>query len=537
MGATNCPETPRQRMIGMMYLVLTAMLALNVSKDILNAFSIVDDALHTSNQITMSKNAQDYAELNRQKAILGEGKVAEAFEKAAQIKDLSNEMVEYIEQTKVNYIEYVEGTSAYNEDGTLKTVAELKAKDNISKATNFMVLEGNAKKLKEKLEDYRNKLLSFVDEKDRENMSQTVGLHVNEKFENANGAKESWETHYFERVIFAAGVTLLNKTIGEVRNAESGILKYVIRSITKDDFNFSNITAKVIPKSQVVFQGDIYEADVIVAAYDDKQPIEAYWRPGTGVMTSTQGASPVRGDFGVARLKIPTNSVGDFNYTGLIKMTAPDGTIQLHNFTDKYTVMAPSATAAADKMNVLYAGIDNPISVSASVPAEKIGIAITGGGSFTQTGPGKFDIKVPESLVSKTVTINIHANVDGRQQPMGSNVFRVKRVPDPVALLGGSSKDGSKMPKAELLANPFILASMGTDFVYDLPWTVNSYKVTFIVKGSEDPPMTCNNRQFSDAVKNKINSCGPNTVIYFTEIKASCIAGQRTLNPITVILK
>jgi len=535
MGATNCPETPRQRLIGMMYLVLTALLALNVSKDILNAFSIVDETLHTSNLITENKNTQDYVELNRQKEILGEDKVEKEFQKAMQIKSLSNEIVIYIEELKKQFIEYVDGESALNPDGTIKMVSQLKQKDNTSRASNFMINEGHAKELKEKLDHYRTQLLSFVDDKDRESMMQTVGLDVNAKFRNANGASESWETHYFDGVIFAAGVTLLNKTIGEVRNAESGVLKYVIRSITKNDFNFSNVSAKVIPKSQIVFRGEPYEAEIIVAAFDDKRPIEAFWRMGTGVMASTQGANVVKGDDGIARLKISTNAVGDFNYTGLIKMVGPDGLPQTHSFTDRYTVMEPSATVAATKMNVLYAGIENPVSVSASVAAEKVSISLTGG-TYTKTGPGEYDISVPESLVGKTITISISADIGGKQQIMGSKVYRIKRVPDPVAVLGGNIK-GGKTTKAELLANPFVLADMGTDFVYDLRWTVNSYQVTFIIKGIEDPPITCNNRQFSDAIKNKINSCSSGTVIYFSDIKASCIAGGRNLNSITVILK
>ncbi|MCL2168073.1 MAG: gliding motility protein GldM [Lentimicrobiaceae bacterium] len=536
MGATNCPETPRQRMIGMMYLVLTALLALNVSKDILNAFSIVDGALYTSNQITVSKNNQDYAELNRQKSILGEEKVAEAFEKANQLKELSDEIVKYIEALKIKYIEFVEGTSAYNEDGTVKTVVDLKSKDNSSKSTNFMINEENAMELKGRIEKYRNQLLAFVNEDDRAAMAETIGLDVNAKFKNATGTPENWETHYFDGVIFAAGVTLLNKTVGEVRNAESGILKYIIRSITLSDFKFSNVTAKVIPKSQIVFRGESYEADIIVAAYDDKQPIEAWWRMGTGVLSSTQGASLVKGDEGIARLRIPTNNVGDYNYTGFIKMTGTDGLPQYHNFNAVYSVMAPSATAAADKMNVLYAGIENPISVSASVSADKVSISLTGGGSYTQAGPGKFNVTVPESLAGKLVTINIAANIDGKTQPMGSNDFRVKRVPDPVAVLGGNFK-GTKISKPELLANPFITADMGTDFVYDLRWTVNSYQVTFIIKGIEDPPITCKSRQFSEAVINKINSCSAGTVIYFQDIRVSSIAGSRTLNPISVLIK
>jgi len=535
MGASNCPETPRQRLIGMMYLVLTALLALNVSKDILNAFSIVDGTLRTSNLITVSKNNQDYAELDRQKAILGEDKVAKEYEKAMQIQEISNNLVTLIEDTKIRYIEFVEGATALNPDGSVKSVAQLKNKDNKSKATNFMILNGNAHKLREHLEQYREQLLAFVDEEDREAMSQAIGIDVNEKFIDASGKPETWEAHYFENVIFAAGVTLLNKTIGEVRNAESGILKYVIGSITKNDFKFSNVLAKVIPRSQIVFQGEPYEADVIVAAYDDKQPIEAWWRMGTGVMTSSQGATLARGEFGIAHLKIPTNSVGDFSFTGFIKMTGADGLPQQHNFADKYMVMAPSATAAADKMNVLYAGIDNPVSVSASVSAEKTSISLTAG-NYTKTGPGEYDISVPENMIGKAITINIFADMDGKHLNMGSKTFRVKRVPDPEAVLGANIRTG-KIAKAELLANPFVIANMGTDFVYDLRWTVESYQVTFIIKGIEDSPIICRNRQFSDAVKTKINSSSSGTTILFSDIKASCVVGTRTLNPITVILK
>jgi len=536
MGATNCPETPRQRLISMMYLVLTALLALNVSKDILNAFSVVDETLQASNQITESKNFQDYAELNRQKGILGEDKVAVEFEKAMQIKLLSNEIVEYIEQLKKEYIEHVDGESAYNSDGTIKSVSQLKSKDNISKATAFMVNTGRSKELKSKIEDYRKQMLAFVHENDIESMSKTIGLDVNEKFRNANGAYESWETHYFEGVIFAAGVTLLNKLVGEVRNAESGVLKYVIRSITKDDFNFSNVQAKVIPKSQLVFQGEPYEAEIIVAAYDDKQPIDVFYRSGTGELASTQGANHIRGDEGVAKLKIGTGSVGDFSFTGFIKMTAPDGTLKQYPFADKYMVMAPSATAAAEKMNVLYAGLENPVSVTASVSAEKTSISLSEGTSV-KTGPGKYNVTVPESAISRTVTITVHADIGGKQQTMGSTTFRVKRVPDPVAMLSGKFKGGGKAAKVDLTTNPFVSASLGDDFVYDLRWTVNSYNVTFVEKGIETAPIACTGNQFSETVKNKINSSPAGTVIYFSEIKVSCVAGNRTLNPIAIILK
>jgi len=537
MGATNCPETPRQRMIGMMYLVLTAMLALNVSKDILNAFSIVDEALQASNQIAIGKNAQDYAELNRQKAILGEDKVAKEFEKAMKIKEISNEIVKEIYEIKAQYIEFVEGESAYNEDGSLKSVAQLHSKDNISKASNFMVNGGKSVELKNKLATYREALLAFVDEKDREAMSEAIGLDVNEKFRNANGLPETWETHYFDGVIFAAGVTLINKIIGEIRVAESEVLKYVIRSISKDDFKFSDVVAKVIPKSQIVFQGEAYEAEIILAAFDNTQAIDAYWRSGTGVMTSTAQGTHIRGDDGIAKLKIPSNQVGDFNYTGLVSITGADGILKTYPFNNSYMVMAPSGTVAADKMNVLYAGIENPISASASVSPEKTSISLSDG-TYTKTGSGTYNVNIPEKLIGQTVTISVLADINGKQQTMFSRTFRVKRVPDPTPALGKIK--GGRITKQELLANPFVLATLGEDFVYDLKWNVVSYQVVFVVKGIEDAPIPCTDRNFSTAVINKINNSSPGTTIWFQNIKASSPAvgtSTRNLNDIVVILR
>jgi hypothetical protein len=186
-------------------------------------------------------------------------------------------------------------------------------------------------------------------------------------------------------------------------------------------------------------------------------------------------------------------------------------------------------------MNVLYAGLENPVSVSASVSAEKTSISVSAG-SQTKTGSGTYNITVPENLVGTTITITVNADIGGKQQAMGSKAFRVKRVPDPVAVLGGEFR-GGKINKTDLLANPFVRANMGTDFAYDLTWTINSYKVTFITRGIEDAPMTNSGRLFSDAVKNKINASGTGTIIFFDDISATSVAGTRKLNPVTAMLK
>ena len=538
MGATNCPETPRQKMIGMMYLVLTAMLALNVSKDIIEAFSLVDDTMVSSTANTIAKNESDYSWLQAQKAILGPEKVKEAEQKANTLKQKTDALIEQIDQIKKDLIIYVDKTYE-DKEGNPKTVATLKSKDERSKPTQFMIEQGNATKMKEAIIKYKAEILSLVDDPNqRAAMEKTIGLNVEQTYAGKEGAKtQTWEEHNFYDVIMSAAVTLINTTEGEVRNAESKMLEYVKSSISASDFKFDNVSGRAIPNSRMVFTGDKYTADIIVSAYDTKSTPEVYYKTGVDTLTVAQldGATKLEGENGLVRLELGAGGIGEQRYAGLIKIKAPDGTDQYYSFSDRYMVVKPSATISAEKMNVLYAGIANPVSVSAPVAPDQLSVNFPGCG-VNRAEAGKFNISVPASLIGKTVEATVSANLGGKTQAMGSTTFRVKRVPDPRATIGANIR-GGKRTKTELTANPFIRAAMGDDFAYDLKWTINSYQVIFISKGYEDNPLTCTGANFSDAVKQKIAKSGSGTTIIFTGIKASCEAGQRTLDEITVRLK
>ena len=538
MGATNCPETPRQKMIGMMYLVLTAMLALNVSKDIIEAFSLVDDTMVSSTANTVAKNESDYSWLEGQKAILGAEKVKDAEQKAMVLKQKTDALINEIEEIKKGLIIYVDNTYE-DKEGKPKTVATIQSKDERSKPTQFMIEQKNATKMKEAIIKYKAEILSLVDDPNqREAMSKTIGLNVEQTFKGKEGATtQSWEEHNFYDVIMSAAVTLINTTEGEVRNAESKMLEYVKNSISASDFKFDNVSGRAIPNSRMVFTGDKYTADIIVSAYDTKSTPEVYYKTGVDTLTVDQlgSATKLEGENGLVRLELGAGGVGEQRYAGLIKIKAPDGTDQYYPFNDRYMVVKPSATISAEKMNVLYAGIANPVSVSAPVAPDQLSVNFPGCG-VTRAEAGKFNISVPASLIGKTVEATVSANLGGKTQAMGSTTFRVKRVPDPRATIGANIR-GGKRSKNELTANPFIRAAMGDDFAYDLKWTINSYQVIFISKGYEDNPLTCSGATFSDAVKQKIAKSGSGTTIIFTGIKASCEAGQRTLDEITVRIK
>ena len=539
MGATNCPETPRQKMIQMMYLVYTAMLALNVSANILDAFVVVDDTLVTSTNIAANQNANDYQWFIGQKTILG-AKVDEAYGKAQILKKESDVMVKYIEKMRNDLIFAVDGDSLVEKEvngqkvKTVKAVGDIVKKDNFDIPTDFMINKGNAKKLKEEIKKYKANILKLAKKEDQKRLEEALGLNVDATYLSNDKEKQDWETHNFEHIITAASATLLNKMIGEVKNAESVMLNYLKASISADDFKFDNVSGRSIPKSQMVFSGDSYEADIIVAAYDSKSTPEVYYKMGADTLTEDglAGATKLEGENGLVKLKIGTGGTGEQKYAGLIKIMDPNGQPKYYGFKDKYTVLTPSATIAADKMNVLYAGIANPVSVSGPVSPDKLSVSFPGCSASSQGG-GKFNVSVPASLIGKTVTATVAAKVGESSKTMGSTTFRVKRVPDPRAVLGANIR-GGKRPKAEILANPVVRATMGDDFVYDLKWSVNSFRVILVVKGMEEPAIVCQGGALSEKAKAAIQKASSNTVIYFSDIKVSSEAGSRTLDEFSV---
>ena len=525
-----------------MYLVYTAMLALNVSANILDAFVVVDDTLVTSTTIAANQNNRDYAWFDQQKMLLG-AKVDEADQKAKQLRKETDAMVKYIEKMRNDLIFAVDGDSLVEKtvDGkkvkVAKAVADIKKKDNFDIPTDYMINKGNAKKLKEEIKKYKASILKLAKPEDQKRLEEAMGLNVDAKYLSNDKKEESWENHNFDHIIAAASVTLLNKIIGEVKNAESNMLTYLKASISADDFKFDNVTGRSIPKSQMVFSGDSYEADIIVAAFDSKSTPEVWYKMGADTLTEEGigGATKLEGENGIVKLKIGTSGTGEQKFAGLIKILDPSGQPKYYGFKDKYTVLTPSATIAADKMNVLYAGIANPVSVSGPVAPDKLSVSFPGC-TASPAGGGKFNVSVPATLIGKTVTATVAAKVGETTKTMGSTTFRVKRVPDPRGVLGANIR-GGKRSKAELLANPVIRATMGDDFVYDLKWNVNSYRVVIVSKGMEEPAIVCQGGALSDKAKAAIQKASSNTVIYFSDIKVSSEAGSRTLDEFSVRIK
>ena len=537
MGATNCPETPRQRMIGMMYLVLTAMLALNVSKEILNAFITVNEAMERTNEnfyTKMSSTYESFAETakNQDKAKL-------PYEKALKVQAATKKLVEYMEEIKYKLHSEVDGIPVDVVKAKKMTLEDLQAKDNYDKTSNYFIGQtenGKAYEMAKKFKEYKQELINIVGDTAYNINSPilTSGLQVDQKF-TKDKITVGWEKYNFDGTVAAACFALLNKTIGEIRNIEYETVDYLFKAIDAKSHKFDQINAKVIPNSRIVFQGDKYEADVIVAAYDSRQPLNAYYGTGRDTVTEAQEGSlhPLEGE-GSVKISIPCSAVGNQKFAGYIKMKSPDGKDEIKPFSGSYTVTKPTAAVAADKMNVFYAGIPNPVTIAAPVAPEQLKIS-WGGANAKSTGPGKYDVDIPTTLVGKDVTISVSAELEkGKAQSMGSTVFRVKSVPAPSVFVGGNLTSG-KQPKDAILANRFVSAKMDQSFNYELPWKVLSYTVTFVKNGVEDAPISVTGAQFSDQVSNKIQNASSGTIIEFSNIKISSIAGTKLIDKPIVI--
>jgi len=213
-------ETPRQKMIAMMYLVLTAMLALNVSKDIIQAFVTVNESMEQTNNSFDKKLRETYSKFESQ-ATIGGASAKEWYDKALIAKKLSDSLVNYLNHMKNELIVFSDRSIKTLEQADTTPLIRIKAKDNFDDPTRFFlgtdVSKGKAEDLKRVFKDYKEKMTQLV--KDEDHPKLQLGLITEGKFRDEYGAVQTWEKHYFYHTILSADLVILNKYIAEVRNA------------------------------------------------------------------------------------------------------------------------------------------------------------------------------------------------------------------------------------------------------------------------------------------------------------------------------
>lgn len=485
-------QTPRQKMIGMMYLVLTALLALNISKEIILSFVVIEKGLITTTSGIDNKNGILYTQFDL--AMLNdEKKTAPLYEKAMAVKAKSKEIVDYIQSLKGDLKTAVEYGIDAPEDmqkigDTLNSILISKP-DDYDIPTNVMIgsdpsnVTGKAAELKTKLTDYKKFLNSQLTPAEQEEVKNVVApFECGDQYHQSEEKLVSWEWYNFYHMPIVAMLANLTRIQVDVKNAEGEIVNKLLSSVSKNDFKFDTLAAKVVAPTSYVLSGDKYVANLFVAAFSTTQDPEIWLCDYDSVTKQPKGSidsTTVKVSRGIGTYEVPASSVGLQTWQGLIRVKKPDNTYESYPFKSEYIVAAPSAAVFLEKMNVFYIGVDNPITISAAGVAPGDLQPSINGGSMRATGkPGQYIVTVSSGTKA---TINVGAKLNNVQKSMGSFEFRIKRVPDPVAYVGNIKGDGL-MTKGELLAASGVFARM-EGFDFDLSFSVVSFVMSMNVNG------------------------------------------------------
>jgi gliding motility-associated protein GldM len=498
------PKEPRQKMINLMYLVLTALLALNVSAEILNAFKTVDNSLTGTNK-TITQSTGTIMSSFEEKLTDPTTRVkAEMWRpKALQAQQLSTDLYNYIDNLKKQVLKEADFDPARKGDSTFK-------EDNQDIATRLLVDGKAGKELQQKLIDYQKAILALAPTPEmRAELQQKLQINTQMPPLRNHRRNETWAGAYFRMVPTVAAVTILSKFQNDVKTSENRVIAHFHEQVGKVIVRYDTYTAIVGQSSNYLMPGGEIEVMAGVGAFSRA----------AAPQITINGQSASLGDDGAARAKFAAGSIGQHTIPVNIVYVDLDGNRQSISKTIEYTVGQANAAISLDKMNVLYIGVDNPVTIAASGGAEQIVPSIAGGaGSITKVGPGKYTVRVG----AVTDDCRISVSVNGKNA--GTSQFRVRTIPDPVASVG-NQLSGSNFNAGAFRAQGGVAASI-KDFPFDIKYSVTSFLISTDTDDGDIVEARVQGNSFGDA-QNVMRQVKPQKTVYIDEIYAVGPDGRR----------
>ena len=567
--------SPRQKMINMMYLVLTALLALNVSKEVLNSFFEVNLGIERSTTNFNAKNGDTYAAFDAA-AELNKVKAGPFRDQAYEVKANADELVEFIQEMKYNLVlaadkEVYLGSQLElkDEDGNLledkaittpwdelsdaqkrMTIGNLSVKDD-RHASGDLFYSAKRKKniatdLKNNLISYKNSLLSISE--GNESLITSINETCNYDDKKVKGKKQLWEEYNFYDMPSVGALTLLSKMQSDVRNTEADIITMLRENIDATSLKFTTAEGIQIPQSNFVLRGDSFRAQIFISAKDTTQApiiyVGEYDSLGNGnyQMKGTEGVDyeVVKVVNGKGMFSERTKSEGVRKYGGLIAMKTASGT-KTYPFKGKYLVAAKTAVVSPINMNVLYLEVDNPLEVS--VPGYTAGevTAVINNGKILATKRTSGEWSARPSKKGKAV-VSLYAKVEGKRTKMGQMEFRVKEVPPPKAKVQFAiSANGVLVIDKMKMVNAGGLGAELKDFDFKgVRYVITSYRLSGVYKGEQMKEDT-KGPQFTSKMINIIKNTKSGNAITISNIKAKRVDAKNTavrpLDPLVIEIK
>jgi gliding motility-associated protein GldM len=500
MAAGGTINPLRQQMINMMYLVLLALLALNVSADILKAFALVNKGLDRTNVSYEEKNAISMAEFADLLKV-NKGAAQKYYNNAVLAREESDRMFNYLQLLKEDIAARAGGWA----EGSGKTTVV--DDNNLETSTRFFLKEAHGKNLQDSLKSYISLLKGTL-----ENPNDIpIKIDVNDPPPSKDGERKDWISYYWEGVPSVAAITELTKLQNDIRNVESDITNYNMNKVSKKKYIISDLEPVVSAETPVLSIGQNFNAKIFLGAISSST-----------VPKITVNGVPQKVVNGSAYFSEPANTGGVKELN--IGITVPNPFKPGHDttFTTKtaYTVFSGASTISADKTNMLYAGLENPISVSAAgyTPAQTF-VKFSGGGRLIPLSPGHYKF-IPDGSQTQVAATCFVKMSDGSTRQMGQPMtYKVRRVPRPEVILG--TNKGPTISQAEASTVQQVSVAQGPDFIFnDLKYQVNSYTIGIISKRGNLIENVTGNKLPGD-IKEKFRNLHVGDMIIVTNVACS----------------
>jgi len=539
-------ETPRQKMIGMMYLVLTAMLALNVTTSVLDAFALIDNGLTRTTKNYIVKNEKLYTQFENAYT-LNKVKVGPWKNKADEIRKEAEELITFVQGLKKEVVIAGEGGTdvpSIKGDEVLSDFIENKSDLDIGGRIMVGLENNNGKafELKKKIIHFREYLVGLIDQQKAPQLIESINgiLNTDNPPPKEDGEVQTWESSRFEHIPLIAVIPQLTKVQVDVLNCEAEVVNYLLQQVGANDFKFNVLRATVIPSSTYVIQGNDFKAQVFLAASDTTQQPEILICSYDSTFNKETGEYDYRVAGGSTSIPVSKSGKGLYTtkgtrlgknfWSGLIQMTAPDGSVTRKPFKHTYEVATPSVVISPSKMNVFYYGVDNPVEIS--IPGNTNITPTINKGTIKPAATGY--IVQPEAGTTNC-DITVFAMVDGVKRNMGTKNFRIKQVPAPLPRVSGIT--GKTVAKNELAAALGVVAEMPKDFDFDMKFTVTGFTLAATIRGFNQEESS-RNQMFTDGQKRILSNLQAGSVVSIINIKAVGPKGDpRELNDLVIKIK
>ncbi len=494
--------SPRQKMINMMYLVLTALLALNVSAEILKSFYLVEQSMDATGKNLDEKQALVMKAFKN--SAEKQGGIADSLYKVAlNVEKEVNGFVKYVEDLKTELT--ADGREAEGENA-----GQLKERSNMEKHANILINQKKGEELRNKINATNTKLLSFLNEKDRASIKSLL-VATNKD------ANHTWESELFEHSPLAAVVTLLTKIENDAKTVGSDIIGKLYEGITVDLKTVNTLEAKLFPKSDFVMSGEAFTADVLLSAYDNTQSFKV-----------TINGKEYTSEAGKVAFTEPTSGNGIRKIKGEIEVQGRNG-VEKYPFEKEYTVFTGAASVSAEALNVFYIGLSNPITISVPGFSPDVVKASMTGGTLIPKGGNKYEVKVTQR---GKATISVSVVQDGKSKNMGGFDFKVLPIPKPEARWG--TLEAGAYSSGSVKAQGMVNASLGS-FVYEgVKYTVTEYSFVKVPRRGEAQFAKNTGAIASPQIKSYVNSIKSGDKLIFSDIVATGPDGKRKLSPLVI---